>query len=135
MKQLTMYGIRAHKTPPGSLTLWWLGQAGFLIGSPAGKILALDPYLSNSCKAIGRENDFDMDRQIPPPISPAELAGIDAYLLTHSHQDHLDPETVAGYRAAGGHGPYLAPAETCERLQTLGIPASETRMIWPNKNN
>ena len=63
-----MNQVRSHPTRPGSLTLWWLGQAGFLIKSPAGQVAALDPYLSNSCKAIGDENGLDFDRQYPPPL-------------------------------------------------------------------
>ncbi len=128
-----MREVRAHPTPPGAVTLWWLGQAGFLLKSPSGKVLALDPYLSNSCKALGEQAGFDMDRQFPPPLPPAALVGIDLYLLTHSHQDHLDPETLAAYRAAGGQGPFLAPAETLERLHAAGIPPHLTTLVWPNK--
>ncbi len=43
--------------------------------------------------------------------------------MTHSHGDHLDPETLAGYRAAGGTGPFLAPPETAEKLAAVGGPA------------
>ena len=133
MTQLKLAAVRRHQTPARAITLWWLGQAGFIIRTPAGKVLALDPYLSNSCKAIGDQHGFDMNRQVPPPMAASDLAGIDAYLLTHSHQDHLDPETLAGYRGAGGRGPYFAPAEACEKLQSLGVPASEATMVWPNK--
>jgi len=110
MQNLTLQQLRNHPTPAGHITLWWLGQAGFLIKSPGGKVVALDPYLSNSCKKIGEENGFNMDRMVPVFFSPQELAGVDAYLLTHSHQDHCDPETLAASRAAGGRGPYVAPA-------------------------
>ena len=125
--------IREYRVPARHITLWWLGQSGFIIKSPGGKILALDPYLSNSCKQIGDAAGFKMDRLVPPPLQPQELAGIDAYLLTHSHQDHLDPETLAPYRAAGGRGPFLAPAETVEKLQSLDVPHDEVTMVWPNK--
>jgi L-ascorbate 6-phosphate lactonase len=134
MNALTMSQIKSHRTPPGSITLWWLGQAGFIIKSPAGKVAVLDPYLTNSCKAIGEQHGFDFDRRFPPPLPARELAGADLYVLTHSHQDHLDPETLAAYREHGGHGPYLAPAETVEKLQALGVPAAEISMIWPNKS-
>ncbi len=133
MLTLTLAQIKAHPTAARSMTLWWLGQAGFILKSPAGKVVALDPYLSNSCKAIGEQAGFDMDRQVPPPLRSEDLAGIDLYLLTHSHQDHLDPDTLAGYRAAGGCGPYLAPAETVEKLQSLGVPPEQVTMVWPNK--
>jgi L-ascorbate 6-phosphate lactonase len=133
MAALTMDQVRDYRTPPRSITLWWLGQAGYLLKSPGGKILVLDPYLSNSCKAIGDTHGFDMDRKIPPPLSPEDLAGVDFFLLTHSHQDHLDPETIAPYRAAGGIGPYLAPAETVLKLGDLGVPPTEITMTWPNR--
>ena len=124
--------IQSHRVPAGSLTLWWLGQAGFLFKSPAGKLVALDPYLSNSCKSLGEGAGFNMDRRVPPPISADELSGIDGYLITHTHQDHLDPDTLAPYRAAGGQGPYVAPAETVEKLVSLGVPREQVTMIWPN---
>lgn len=134
MNILTLAQIKAYPTPAGTITLWWLCQAGFIIKSPSGKLAALDPYLTNSCKALGEQFGFDMDRQVPPPLAPADLAGIDLYLLTHSHQDHLDPETLAGYRAAGGRGLYLAPAETGEKLESLGVPKGEITLVWPNKS-
>ncbi len=133
MQTLSQQLLRSHRVPPGSLTLWWLGQSGFILKSPGGKLIAVDPYLSNACKAIGDRAGFNMDRMVPPPLLPAELAGIDLYAITHSHGDHLDPETVAGYRAAGGTGPFLAPPETVEKLRELGVPADQILMTWPNR--
>ena len=133
MPTLNLAQIKAHQTAAGSITLWWLGQAGFIFRSPAGKVVALDPYLTNSCKALGAQAGFDMDRQVPPPLEPDDLAGIDLCLYTHSHQDHLDPDTLAGYRAAGGCGPYVAPAETVDKLHSLGVPPEQVTMVWPNK--
>jgi L-ascorbate 6-phosphate lactonase len=133
MNKLSMRAIRAHKTPRNAITLWWLGQAGFILKSPGGTVAVLDPYLSNSCKALGEQAGFDLNRQIPPPIDPGELAGVHAYLMTHSHLDHLDPDTLGPYRKAGGRGPFFAPPETCEKLRALGVPPAETTMVWPNK--
>lgn len=124
-----------HVVPDGSITLWWLGQSGVVIKTPGGKIAAIDPYLTNSCKATGEQFGFDMDRLVPPPLVPADLVGFDLYAVTHSHPDHLDPETLAGYRAAGGTGPYVAPPETVEKLQELGVPADQVIMTWPNKTH
>lgn len=135
MNVLTMTQIQAHRTPPGAIALWWLGQAGFLIKSPAGRVVALDPYLSNSCRALGAQFGFDFDRQVASPLAPSDLVGIDLYVLTHSHQDHLDPETLAAYQAGGGRGPILAPPETVEKLGTLGWPAADTLLTWPNKSH
>jgi L-ascorbate 6-phosphate lactonase len=133
MERLSADKLRAHRVPEGCLTLWWLGQAGFLIKSPAGKVVAIDPYLTNSAKAIGEQHGFNLDRLVPPPLSPQEMVEVDLYAMTHSHGDHLDPDTLAGYRTAGGNGPYLAPAETAEKLEQLGVPAGQILRTWPNK--
>jgi L-ascorbate 6-phosphate lactonase len=122
-----------HVTPPGSVTLWWLGQSGFLLKTPLGLVIALDPYLTNSCGALGAAVGLNMDRQVPPLLPPAGLVGIDLYVVTHSHQDHLDPETLLEYRRHGGRGPYLAPAESAEKLRSLGVPDEEITMTWPNR--
>jgi len=134
MSSFSIHDVNRYMTPPGSVTLWWLGQAGFIIKSPAGKTVVLDPYLSNSCQPLGQQEGLNMDRQAPAPISPSELAGIDLYVLTHSHQDHMDPETLSAYRSNGGKGPYLAPAETVEKLHSLGVAPPETNLMWPNKS-
>lgn len=135
MSRSSMGDVRGYQPPGGSLAVWWLGQAGFFIKTPGGTLVVLDPYLTNSCKALGEEAGFNMDRLAPPPFAPADLVGVDLYVMTHSHRDHMDPETIEGYREAGGVGPYLAPAETVERLQQLGAPADQTVMTWPNREH
>jgi len=127
--------IAEQIVPADSIALWWLGQAGFVIKSPGGKVILLDPYLSNSCQPLGREVGFDFDRQFPAPFSAAELAGADLYMVTHTHQDHLDPETLASYRKSGQQGGYLAPPEASEKLKSMGVPAGEIEMTWPNKTH
>ena len=66
MRTVTIHELERFCVPPGRITLWWLGQAGFLVKTPAGKLVAIDPYLSNSCQAIGEQLGFDMDRLVPP---------------------------------------------------------------------
>jgi L-ascorbate 6-phosphate lactonase len=118
----------------GSTALWWLGQSSFLLKSPGGVTLALDPYLTNYCKQVGKSAGLDFDRRTLPPLQPADLVGISAYVMTHKHEDHLDPLTLDGYRKAGGAGPYVAPPETIEALEGLGVPREQLKMIWPNKS-
>lgn len=121
-----------YKVPAGTIAIWWLGQAGYIVKSPQGKIVTIDPYLTNSCKAVGEKFGYNMNRLIPAPLEPADLAEVDVYAITHSHPDHLDPETVEGYRKAGGDGPCVAPAEAIEKLKSMGIPTTQLEMIWPN---
>ncbi len=122
-----------RRVPQGSVGIAWLGQAGFVLKSPQGARIALDPYLSNSCKALGEQAGFDMDRQVPPPLRPAELARLDAIAFTHSHQDHVDPETIRPYLQAGGKSPLIAPHEAAVRLQALGVRPEQITRTWPNQ--
>ena len=135
MQTITRQQLREHRVPKGALTIWWLGQAGFVLKSPGGRLAVIDPYLSNSCKAIGDPLGLNFDRLVPPPLTAADLVPCDLYAMTHSHGDHLDPETLAAYRAAGGVGPYLVPAETAERLTALGVPPEQVVVTWPNKTH
>src|ERR1700723_3892175 len=119
-----MVKIQQHALPPGSVGLWWLGQAGFIAKSPRGTTVAIDPYLTDSCKAGAARAGFDCGRRFPPPLEPEEL-NVNVIALTHSHQDHCDPETIARHRATGFRGPYVDPGETMENLLTFGVPADE----------
>jgi len=74
--------------PEKSLALWWLGQAGFAFKTPAGRIVYLDPYLSD---AVERLHGFK--RLSLPPIAADEVRA-DLVVLTHEHADHLDPDAV-----------------------------------------
>lgn len=132
MPKLALSEVRAHQVAAGHIALWWLGQSGFLVKGPAGTVLAIDPYLSNACAKIGEEAGLDMNRQVPPPMDPRDLAGVDGILLTHSHADHCDPETLGPALTGGFAGVLLAPAETKIKLRSIGVPESQICLMWPN---
>jgi L-ascorbate metabolism protein UlaG (beta-lactamase superfamily) len=62
------------------VTVTWLGQMGLLVKSEK-TTLCIDYYATP-----------DKDRQTPVPIPADELKGIDAFLGTHDHLDHIDHE-------------------------------------------
>ena len=73
------------------MKITWLGQAGLLFETN-GKMIIVDPYLSDSVKTIEPHNYRrvavdDRFLQIKP----------DMILLTHNHLDHVDLETLAHY--------------------------------------
>jgi len=120
------------QVPVGSLAMGWLGQAGFVLKSPKGTLLGLDPYLSNSCEALGAQHGFDMQRMVPAPLSPEDLLPFHVVAFTHSHQDHIDPETIQPYLRAGGSGLFIAPHEASDQLLSLGVRSEQIKLIWPN---
>jgi len=126
--------IRDHEVPTGHVTLWWLGQLGYIFKSPAGQVVAIDPYLTNSCAEGGRRAGLNVDRLIPPPIQPAEM-DVDVIAFTHSHGDHCDAQTILEHRRAGRAVRYVAPGETMEKLVALGIAQDDILLTWPNKEH
>ena len=56
--------------------LTWYGQSAFKIVSPAGKVLLIDPWLTNPVYDRGKD-DF------------SSLNNVDLILVSHGHSDHV----------------------------------------------
>jgi L-ascorbate 6-phosphate lactonase len=97
--------------------LWFLGQSGYILRS-ATVTVVIDPYLSDSVREIAPE----FGRLYPPPLAPADLQA-DIYVITHDHLDHLDPQTIGGYRHVE-NTTFVAPRLACKKLAALGIPTA-----------
>jgi L-ascorbate 6-phosphate lactonase len=130
----SLKAIREHEVPPGHVALWWLGQLGYILKSPGGQVVAIDPYLTNSCAEGARRAGLNVDRLVPPPIQPGEM-DVDVIAFTHSHGDHCDAETILEHRRAGRTARYLAPGETMEKLVGLGIAQDDITLTWPNREH
>jgi L-ascorbate 6-phosphate lactonase len=85
--------VRATGTGPGVLAIFWLGQAGFIIKTPAGKLVTIDPYLSDYCE---RAANF---KRIMLAVMPPEELETDFLFMTHSHPDHYDADLVESMKA------------------------------------
>ncbi len=79
----------------GSLQVFFLGQAGFVIKTPSGALTAIDPYLSNCC-----ERYFGFKRLMPRILEAGELT-FDTLLISHAHYDHFDPDSIPQLMANG----------------------------------
>ena len=56
--------------------LTWYGHAAFKLKTPAGKILLIDPWLTNPSNKSGKDDLAKMDK-------------VDLILITHGHADHV----------------------------------------------
>lgn len=59
--------------------LKWLGHAAFSITTPRGKVLLIDPWLTNPANPEAKEGKDPF----------ASLAKVDYILITHGHRDHV----------------------------------------------
>ena len=77
------------------MKITWLGQAGLLFETN-GKTIIVDPYLSDSVEKIEPRNK----RRVPVDERFFDISP-DVIVLTHSHLDHTDPDTLKHYITAG----------------------------------
>lgn len=123
----------------GRSRLWWLGQSGFLVVTPAATIL-FDPYLSDSLTKKYATTNKPHTRITERVIAPELLTGIDIITSSHNHTDHLDAETLLPLFTSNPRAKLLIPrANRSFVVERLGpvedrieeIDAAETRSIGP----
>ena len=85
--------IQATQVEPGSIAIFWLGQAGFVFKTPANKIIFTDPYLTDYVQRVLPEYGLGFKRVMPKLIEAGEVDA-DYVVSTHSHQDHLDADAL-----------------------------------------
>jgi L-ascorbate 6-phosphate lactonase len=113
--------------PAGSLALWWLGQAGFAFKTNAGNVVYVDPYLTD---CVERLHGFK--RLSPTPIT-AEEVRTDWIVLTHEHNDHLDPDALPIIAQNNPACRFAAPSGCSQGLDEVGIPSSVRVTLEPNQ--
>lgn len=105
----------------GVVTLYWLGQAGFIVDSVVGRFV-IDPYLSDSLAQKYRGTLYPHVRMMPTPIAPEDIAGIDYVLCTHRHTDHMDPGTLQPMAQARPALQFVVPeASLAEAQKRCGV--------------
>ena len=91
----------------GKAEVLWLGQAGFRIKTPNGKVILIDPWITGGPKT--------------PPMYKSDLSAIgkvDLLLVTHAHVDHIgDAPALAKMNNTKLYG----PADMITPLITLGV--------------
>src|SRR2546430_17325040 len=94
----------------GKTRLLWLGQASWRIESPGGKVIVIDPWLTQGPKAPAQYKDL------------SALGKVDLLLVTHAHVDHIgDAPAIAKLYNTVLYG----PADMVTPLFFLGmIPAN-----------
>ena len=119
----------AEAVPPKrGFHLWFLGQNSFVLKGSDGFTLAIDPYFSDWCAQRGKgTGPTEKSRLFPPPLLPAEL-DVDVVLLTHSHCDHADPETLSAL-AKNPRIRVLGPKDAVKVAQDAGFTQERLRTI------
>ena len=107
------------RRPHRGLSLFWLGQAGFLLRQDE-RVILIDPYLSDSLAEKYRGQRFDHRRMMPAPIAPDEVPRVDLVLCTHRHGDHMDPGTLRALAMRHSGCQFVVPAAELSHASALG---------------
>lgn len=112
--------MKATEIPEDAVGIWYLGQEAFLL-KKEGRYLLIDPYLTDY---VDRYPEFEKGfwtRNYPSPVEPEEMAFVQDILCTHSHFDHMDPDTLRGIYSARKEVNFIVPFPTIPILQELGM--------------
>ena len=90
--------------------LFATGQAGFIVKSSSGQLLAIDLYLSNCVERVEGHKGFK--RLLPQILDPSTLT-FDYIICTHPHLDHFDIDFVPEMVSKGSK---LFCSVDCEKL-------------------
>jgi len=97
-----------------------LGQSGFRF-TFGSTVVYIDPYLSNS---VEEAEGPELARVIPIWKSAHEVEDADWVLVTHSHIDHCDLDTLVPMSKASSHCRFIGPQEVADILVAEGIDSS-----------
>ncbi|MCW5748356.1 MAG: metal-dependent hydrolase [Alphaproteobacteria bacterium] len=94
----------------GKTEVLWLGQSATKITTPGGKVIVIDPFLTQNPKTPAQYKNLDA------------LGKIDIILVTHAHGDHLGdaPDLAKKHKV-----PLIGPAGLNQSLLTLGVLPAE----------
>jgi len=106
-EDLLVHDLEQFRPPARTLAIWSLGHAGFAFRWPDSGLVLLDPYLSDRIERLDPATEFR--RRYPPVLAPEHLHA-DLVLITHRHDDHLDPDTLVPL-CAGPNPPLMAVPE------------------------
>lgn len=105
-----------------------LGQAGFRLRF--GQLtLYIDPYLSNS---VEEAEGQDLRRLVPIWKAPHLVKDADWVLITHTHMDHCDVDTLVPLSRASDQCRFVGPQDVGDILAAQGI--ATTRFIRATHN-
>jgi L-ascorbate 6-phosphate lactonase len=117
------------KVQPGCLALWGLGQMGLAVKSTDGRIVYIDPVLSDVVAIRVTEAADKFQRSFPAPLQPQEITNAFLVLCSHEHFDHTDPLTLKPLAKASPQAKFITSGWAQGLLEEAGI--SKDRRIIP----
>lgn len=90
----------------GSTQLLWYGQSAFKLTTPSGKVLLIDPWITNPVNPNGKTDLANLNRA-------------DLILITHGHFDHVGDAVAIAKKT---NAPLVSTADLGQALVGAGYP-------------
>ena len=114
---MTDFELQILSAPLGKTWLFYAGQAGYIIKSKTGQIMAIDVYFTECGERI--ENTVGFKRLLPKLLNPANNL-YDYIVATHPHFDHFDIDAMP--ILLSNQGVTLVASVDCEQeIKKMGI--------------
>jgi L-ascorbate metabolism protein UlaG (beta-lactamase superfamily) len=113
--QALLSEIGGAKPEQGSAYIWFMGQHGFAV-KLNGLLILIDTILNDL-----KDHEGKSLRLYPPPFAPDSLYGVDYYLCTHDHADHLNLETILPLARVNPQACFIVPQPLRGKLTEAGI--------------
>jgi L-ascorbate 6-phosphate lactonase len=113
---------------PNCMAIWGLGQMGLAVKISDGRILYIDPVLTDVVATKIPKVADKFTRSFPAPLKPEEITNASFVLCSHEHLDHTDPFTLAPLAKASPQAKFVTSGWVKELLDEAAIPL-ERRIV------
>ncbi len=96
----------------GKTLVTWYGHSAFVVTTPKGTVIAIDPWFSNPWS--------------PDKLAAAMLPKVDFILVSHGHADHVGEAVALAQRT---RAKFVGPFELAEALMGAGYPMDRQGMM------
>lgn len=126
MKRLCEH-IKDTEVDRDDLAIFWISQAGFVYKTPTGRVIFVDPYLTDYVARSLPEYGDGFKRMTITPIEPEEVDA-DLVISTHNHPDHLDMDALPAL-VQNSRTHFLGAPDCLSNYQDAGVPDDRYSII------
>ncbi|MEK6646347.1 MAG: MBL fold metallo-hydrolase [Candidatus Firestonebacteria bacterium] len=110
------------------LALYWIGQAGFAFCFK-NKLGLIDPYLSDYLAKKYKDTKVSHIRMMSAPLNSVNIRNLDLVFCSHSHSDHMDPETLRILAKHNTNCKFVIPKAVMDLAIKIGLDEANIQAV------